>query len=183
MEPADYDRAACAMLESIDPAVFLAEGGAAALLDVTGAILKRKGPLLVDSRAAAAERLLQLLASAQDPNVIDKGREQLRRAWSQLEAAAEAGEDSIDTTPSLPARVVFPAGTDPSEIENPKARERAERAAARHQKAVAIWNARNRALDHLRYLAAIVRSLDGDLKASQALLQDVAAELAVDESR
>jgi hypothetical protein len=176
LPPAEYDLAVCQVLREVTAPAPSAEA-VEAVLGVCSASLRRDGPALLDSRACCAERLLALIPATSEPALHTRVRLLVLLAWLRLAAVAARGPDSVSVGPSLPAGVVLPAGADPAAISDTALRAQARQLVERHRQAVEAWNARQRALDHLRRLASLLRTASSDFRDDQEAARDLAAAM------
>jgi hypothetical protein len=177
----EYDRAVCALVESLTP-------NDPTLLPLASATLRRDGPTLTASRVCCAEHLVAFAAKAAEPWRA-RSRWLFLLAWLRLGAVVAQGPETIATVPPLPEGPGLPAGADPAAIADPALREQALAAAERHRGEAESWNAKQQALQHLHRLAASVREprpgftddpVDAwELATAMALSQGVPAELRV----
>jgi hypothetical protein len=157
LSPSEYDRAMCGMLEEIGAASPSAEG-IKALLSLASATLRRTGPPITESRACFAEHLLALGSMVSEPTQRSYLRLLFLLAWLQLAAVAERGPEAITVAPPLPPGAAMPDGVDPAAIADPVLRQQALEATTRHRQEAERWNAKQRALGHLRRIATLARA-------------------------
>lgn len=149
LPPDEYDRAVCALLDSLpatDPTI----------LPLASATLRRDAPTVTTSVARSAEHLIDFAAKATEPERA-RSRWLFLLAWLRLAAVAARGPEQIASTPPLPEGVILPTGADPSTIDDAGLRDQARAAAGEHRAEVARWNAKQQALRHLEGLAGRLR--------------------------
>jgi len=178
LTPDAYDAAVCELLDG------LGTGPLADLLTLASATLRRTGPTVTESRGRAARYLLDLAAESRDPGLRARAHLLVLLAWLRLGATIAAGPDSITVTPDLPPGAILPTGADPADITDPALRAQAFQAAEQHAEAAVRWNAKQRALGHLRYLGELVAEAcpDGDetvreLAAAMSLAPGIPADV------
>lgn len=178
LPPAEYDRALCGMLDQINAAPRSAER-VDTLIALASVTLRRNSPTLTESRARCAEHLLALVSAVSEPAVHSRIRLLFLLAWLQLGAVVERGPDSVAMNPDLPAGVTFPYGVDPDVITDPVLREEARELAERHGEEVTRWNARQRALGHLHYLASLLRATRPGFRDDKDAAKELAAAMSL----
>ena len=182
LPPDAYDAAVCDLLDG------LVTGPLADLIALSSATLHRDAPTVTESRGRAARYLLGLAAETPDHDAL-RARAHLLvlLAWLRLGATIAAGPASITVTPDLPAGVVLPYGADPLSITDPALRTEALQLAEAHGQDADRWNAKQRALGHVRYLAELVaevrrddsvRDLAAAMSLAPGIPEDVRAALA-----
>ena len=159
--PGEYDRALCKMIENLGPGHESAVK-APALIMLASVALRRSAPGLIESRACIAERLLALNSSSAALSLQQRIHLLFLLAWLRLGADAAAGPNHISSVPDFPPGVVLPSGADPEVIADPVLRQKAHELARRHSEEVERWTAKQRAIDHLHHLAALVRAIQRD---------------------
>jgi len=168
---AEYDRAICGMLDNIDRTPDPADRSNA-LMVLASSSLQRRNPSLIESRARFAE---QLLASITTDGDSKHGRVYLLilLAWLHLGTVAAQGPASISRVPDLPPGAALPYGADATAIADPLLREQARVLAQSHAVAVERWNAKQRAIEHLSRIAALVRAVQLDFNQEQEALREL----------
>jgi hypothetical protein len=159
LEPVDYDRALCAMLDKVAAS---ADEQPAALLAIASATLRYGHPTLVASRACCAEQLLSLRARTSDSELRRRAELLFLVAWLQLSAVVARGPDSISISPPLPEGVLLPSGADPDAITDPELRNQARELQKQYDEEVERYRAKHLALDKQILLATLVRAAARD---------------------
>jgi hypothetical protein len=176
--PVEYDTALCAMFDEIGAAPPSAER-VEALLALSSVALCRNALTLTESRVCCSEHLLALVSTTSEPALHSRIRLLLLLAWLQLGAVVERGPESISVAPAFPPGVILPNGADPAEIADPALRQQAREIAARHDKTVELWNAKQRALDHLYYLATLIHAAQSTFRDDADAKQELIAAMSL----
>jgi hypothetical protein len=153
MPAPEYDATVTAMFDNLGLDAGQAELAAA----LATASLGRPGEDLVESRAAASERMLELSRLVTDPDQRSRYVLLFLAGWLRVAATAARTPEFIEASPPLPEGVVLPTGADPSQIADPALRAQAETLAREHEAQSQRWNTGQAAITHLQRLAALAR--------------------------
>lgn len=170
LPPEAYDGAVCELLDG------LVTGPLADLLALASATLRHTELTVTESRGRAARYLLDLASETRDPALRARARLLVLLAWLRLGATIAAGPDSITIAPESPPGVILPAGAAPASITDPESRAQALDSAERHAEAAVRWNAKQRALGHVRYIGERVVE---ECEAGDELVRELAAAMSL----